>query len=107
MARLEQVLVNGESLSVGSGLEGRIASAIERNGAGSCVVVQVGIEQKSYSFAFPSGCAGGGGGGGGGGASATPQELIRLNQIYRSALEELAKNHAKIRKAVHEFIKAL
>ena len=104
MARVEQVLVNGESLLVGSGLEGRIASAIERNGGGSCVVVQVGIEQKSYSFAFPSGCAGGGGGGG---TSAPPQELIRLNQVYQSSLEDLRKHSAAIRQAVLEFIKSL
>lgn len=96
--------MNGETLSLGSGLEGRIASTIERSGAGSCVVVQVGIEQKSYSFIFPRGCAGGGGGGG---ASSPPRELRRLSQIYRESLEELQRNAAAIRKAVIGFIKSL
>jgi hypothetical protein len=57
MARLEQVLVNGDSLPIGNGLEGRIASTIDRNGAGSCVAVQVRIEQRSYSFTFRAGAA--------------------------------------------------
>ena len=100
MARLEKVLVNGEELS----LEGRIASKIERNGAGSCVVLQVGINQASYSFAFPSGCAGGGGGGG---VGSPPPELVRLNQIYKAAVEDIRKNSALIRKAVLEFLRSL
>jgi hypothetical protein len=103
MARLEQVLVNGEAVPLGSGLEGRIASRIERNGGGSCVVLQIGIDQRSYSFAFPSGCAGGGGGMGG----SPPPELNRLNEIYRSALANLERNSAAIRMAVIGFIKSL
>lgn len=106
MARLQKVLVNGEEIGLGSGLEGRIASNIERNGAGSCVVVQVGVDQKSYSFMFPKGCAGGGGGRGGG-AGAVPPELTRLEKVYRAALEDLERNAAAIRKAVREFIKSL
>jgi hypothetical protein len=105
MAQVEQVLVNGNSVEVGTGLEGRIAQEIERSGAGSCVVVQVRIEQKSYSFTFPRGCAGGGGGGGG--ADSVPAELTRLNRIYQAALERLAKNKAAIRGVVVEFIKSL
>jgi hypothetical protein len=103
MARLEQVSVNGKSLDVGTGLEGRIAQEIERTGAGSCVIVQVGLEQKSFSFAFPQGCAGGGGGGGG----TFPAELNRLNRVYQSAHEKLERNTAAIRGAVIEFIKSL
>lgn len=103
MARLEQVLVNGESIPLGSGLEGRIASAINRNGNGSCVVVQVSVEQKSFSFTFPNGCGGGGGGSGG----SLPQEVDRLNRIYKSAIEHLERTSAQIRRAVIEFLKSL
>ena len=106
MARLEQVLVNGEAVPLGNGLEGRIAASIQRNGVGSCVVVQVGIEQKSFSFAFPEGCAGSGRPSGGS-AAPPPPELSRLEKIYRSALADLDRNAAAIRKAVHEFIKSL
>lgn len=104
MAILEQVLVNGEPVLLGSGLEGRIASSIERNGAGSCVVLQVAVGQKSYSYAFPAACAGSGGGGG---PASIPPEVNRLNQIYRSALEQMQRNTAAIRAAVLEFIRSL
>lgn len=104
MAHLQQVSVNGETLSLRNGLEGRIASTIDRTGTGSCVVVQVGIQQKSYSFTFPSGCAGRGGGGG---LNSQPAELRRLNQIYRDALEDLQRNPATIRKTIIQFIKSL
>lgn len=106
MARIEKVVVNGEIVPVESGLEGRIASKIERNGAGSCVVVQVGIEGKSFSFAFPAGCSGGGGGGAGGGGS-PPAELSRLERIYRASLEDMERNAAAIRRAVLQFIKSM
>lgn len=105
MATIEKVLVNNESLPLGSGLEGRIASAIERNGSATCVAVQVGVEQKSYSFTFPNGCAGGAGGGGGAGSA--PHELQRLNRIYRSALEHMERTAAQIRRAVIEFVKSV
>lgn len=105
MARLEKALVNGEEIEVGAGLEGRIASAIERRGGGSCVILQVGVDGRSYSFAFPHGC--GGKGGGGGGAGSTPPELTRLHKVYESALEEMRRNAALIRKAVMEFIRSL
>ena len=105
MARLEKALVNGEEIQVGAGLEGRIASAIERSGVGSCVILQVGVDGRSYSFAFPHGC--GGTGGGGGGAGSTPPELIRLHTVYRAALEDMRKNAALIRKAIMEFIRSL
>ena len=97
--------MNGSAIEVGSGLEGRIASAIERNGLGSCVIVQVGIEQRSYIFAFPRGCAGGGGGGGGMGSA--PPELNRLNKTYQLALENLERTPAANRRAVLEFIKEI
>lgn len=104
MARLEKVSVNGEEVSLDGGLEGRIASTIERNGAGSCVVLQVGINQSSYSFAFPSGCVAGGGAGS---VGSPPPELVRLNEIYRAAVEDIRKNRALIRKVVMEFIRNL
>lgn len=104
MASLEKVLVNSTSIELGSGLEGRIASAIDKKGSGNCVVVQVAVKRKTYSFTFPNGCAGGGGGGGGG---STPQELIRLNRIYKSALEHMERAPAQIRRAVIEFVKSL
>ena len=105
MARLEKVVVNGEDIPLGSGLEGRIASRIDRNGVGSCVVLQVGVDQKSYSFVFPRGCAGSSGGGGSGGPASA--ELSRLERVYLAALEELERQTALLRKVVAEFIKSL
>jgi hypothetical protein len=99
--------VNGEDVPVEkTGLEGRIASKIERNGVGSCVVIQVGLGGNSYSFAFPAGCAGGGGGGSAGGGS-RPAELDRLEGIYHASLADIERNAAAIRRAVLEFIKSL
>lgn len=104
MARLEKVSVNGKDVPLGNGLEGRIQSKIEQSGAKSCVVLQVGINRSSYTFAFPGGCAGSAGGGT---AGSPPPELIRLNEIYRAAIEDIRENSALIRKVVMEFIRSL